>query len=158
MIEEIARRARCRTTENDKWGRKEHIKESNSGTIKDTIKIRLYMWEFKANYGRKGLGNRSPMFHQKRIPQNMSWNKKGDKKFNLNDQRGKEWEEIVEIYRISKENRSIDNIGEKQNMLEEQKKREESRRRKNLERDKRRQRSDKKKISEKYAEELNDIR
>ena len=119
MIEEIARRARCRTTENDKWGRKEHIKESNSGTIKDIIKIRLHMWELKANYGRKGLGNRSPMFHQKRIPRNMSWNKKGDKKFNLNDERGKEWREIVEIYRINKENRSIDNIGEKQNILEE---------------------------------------
>ena len=44
---------------------------------------------------------------------------KGDKKFNLNDERGKEWEEIVEIYRKNKKKRSIDNRGEEQNMIEE---------------------------------------
>ena len=42
---------------------------------------------------------------------------KGDKKFNLNDERGKEWGQIVEIYRKYKENRSIDNIGGDQNIL-----------------------------------------
>ena len=35
---------------------------------------------------------------------------KGDKKFNLNDEREKEWEKIVEVYRKNKKNRSIDNI------------------------------------------------
>ena len=60
----------------------------------------------------------------------MSWNvTKRDKKVNLNDRRGKEWEEIVEIYRKNKKNISIDNIKEEQNILEEQKKREDSRRR-----------------------------
>ena len=34
---------------------------------------------------------------------------KGDKKFNLNDERGKEWGEIIEIYWKNKKNRSIDN-------------------------------------------------
>ena len=60
----------------------------------------------------------------------MSWNvTKRDKKVNLNDRRGKEWGEIVEIYRKNKKNISIDNIKEEQNILEEQKKREDSRRR-----------------------------
>ena len=61
MIEEMAGTAKCWTIENDKWGRKEYIKESNSGKIKDIIKIRLHMWELKANYGRKGLINRCPI-------------------------------------------------------------------------------------------------
>ena len=55
MIEEKAGRANCRTIENDSCGRKEYIKEINSGTIKDIIKIRLHMWKLNANYGRKGL-------------------------------------------------------------------------------------------------------
>ena len=106
-------RTKCRTIENDKWGRKEHIKESNSGTIEDIIKIRSHMWELKANYGRKGLDNRYPMCQSEE-----------DKKFNLNDERRKEWGEIcrnlwVEIYRKNNKNRSIDNIQEEQNIVEE---------------------------------------
>ena len=57
----MAGRTKCRTIENDKRGRKEYIKESNSGTIKDIIKIRLHMWKLKANDRRKGLDNRRPM-------------------------------------------------------------------------------------------------
>ena len=40
----------------EKW-KKECVKESNSETIKDTIKIRLYMWELKVNCRRKSLDN-----------------------------------------------------------------------------------------------------
>ena len=36
-----------------------------------------------------------------------------------NNERGKEWREIVDIYRKNKENRLIDNVGEKQNIIEE---------------------------------------
>ena len=43
MSEEMAGRTKCRTTENDKWGRKEYMKEINSGIIKDMIKIRLHI-------------------------------------------------------------------------------------------------------------------
>ena len=35
MSEEMAKRTNCSTMENDKWERKEYIKESNSGTIKE---------------------------------------------------------------------------------------------------------------------------
>ena len=61
MIEEMAGRTKCRTIENDKWARKEYIEESNSGTIKDTVKIRLQMWELKANNKRKVLDSGCPM-------------------------------------------------------------------------------------------------
>ena len=50
----------------------------------------------------------------------MSYNvKKGNKKFNFNNKRGKECGKIVEIYRNNKENRSVDNIVEEQKLLEE---------------------------------------
>ena len=61
MNEEMAGRRKCQTIENNKWGRKEYIKESNIGTIKDIIKIRLHMWELNPNCGKKGLDNRCPM-------------------------------------------------------------------------------------------------
>ena len=100
MNEEMAGRRKCRTIENNKWGRKEYIEESNIGTIKDIIKIRLHMWELKANYEKKGLDNRYPMCQSEvdTIEYVMECNK-GDKKFNLNDEREKIWGEIVEIYR-----------------------------------------------------------
>ena len=43
MSEEMAGRTKCPTIVNNKWGRKEYIKESHSGRIKDIIKIRLHM-------------------------------------------------------------------------------------------------------------------
>ena len=64
------------------------------------------------------------VFIRRGILQNMSYNvKKGDKKFDFNDKRGKECGKIVEIYRNNKENRSVDNIGEEQKLLEEYKER-----------------------------------
>ena len=64
---------------------------------------------------------------------------KGYKKFNLNDERGKEWGEIVQIYRKNKKKRSLDNIQEEQNI------------RQKLREDRMRQISDKKKIQEKVS-------
>ena len=88
MREEMAGRGKCRTIENDKWGRKEHLKESNSGTIKDIIKIRLHMWKLKANYGKKGLDNRCPMCQSEvDTTEHVLECNKGNKKFNLNDER-----------------------------------------------------------------------
>ena len=42
---------------------------------------------------------------------------KEDTKINFNDERGKEWGEIVETYRKNRENRSINNIRGEQNTL-----------------------------------------
>ena len=98
MTEEMAGRTKCQTIENDKWGRKEYIKESNSGTIKDIIKVRLHMRELKANYGGKSLDNRCPMCQSEEdTTEHVLEFNKGDKKFNLNDERGKEWGEIVKF-------------------------------------------------------------
>ena len=120
MSEEMAGRTKCWTIENDKWGIKECTKESNSGTIKDVIQIRLHMWEVKANYRRKSLDSRCPMCQSElATTEHVLKCNKGNKKFNLNDERGKELGEIVKIYRKNKKNRSIDNIGEEQNILEE---------------------------------------
>ena len=58
----------------------------------------------KANYGRKGFCQSEEDTTEHVLECN-----KEDKKFNLNDERGKEWGEMVEIYRRNKENRSVDN-------------------------------------------------
>ena len=95
MREEMTGRGKCRTIENDKWGRKEYLKESNSGTIKDIIKIRLHMWKLKPSYGKKSLDNRCPMCQSEvDTTEHVLECNKRDKKFNLNDERGKEWGEI----------------------------------------------------------------
>lgn len=86
--------------------RKEYIKKSNSGRIKDVIKVRLHKQELKGNYGRGSM----PIVSVTR-----KWNK-GDKKFNLNNEKGREWEGIIEIYRKNKNNRSWDNIGDEKNV------------------------------------------
>ena len=88
MIEEMERRTKCRAIENDKLGKKEYIKWSNSGTIKDISKIRLHMWELKANNAKKGLDNRCPACQSKEdTTEHVLECNKGDKKFNLNDDR-----------------------------------------------------------------------
>ena len=80
------------------------------------------MWELKANHGKKVQGSRCQMGQSEEdTTENvLECN-------NLNDQRGKEWGEIVKIYRKNMENRSTDSIGEKQNTVEEQKEKEDSR-------------------------------
>ena len=83
------------------------------------------MWELKANYGSKGLDNRcSACQSEDDTTEHVLECNKGDKKLNLNDERGKEQKEIKEIYRKNNKSRSVDNIQEEQNILEEQKKRE----------------------------------
>ena len=92
-----------------KWqlGKKRIHQISNSGAIKDVIKIRLYTWEFRANYGKKGLDNRCPMCQSEEDTKAYFLEcNKGDMKFNLKDERGKKWREIVEIFR--KKTRKID--------------------------------------------------
>ena len=81
----MAQRAKSWIIENEKCGRKEYIKETNSGTIKGIIKIRLHMWELKANYGRKGFENGYLMCQSEEdtLKHVLECNK-GDKKSNLN--------------------------------------------------------------------------
>ena len=97
------------------------------------MKTRLHMWELKANYGRQNLDNRCLMCQpEENTTEHALECNKGDKKFNLNYERGKEWRKIAEMYRKKKKNRSIGNIGEEQSIVEEQKKIEDSRRRQML--------------------------
>ena len=60
--------------------------------MKGVIKIRLHMWELKGNYEWKGLDSRCPVFQSEEdITEHVLECNKGDKKFNLNDETGKEW-------------------------------------------------------------------
>ena len=83
---------------------------------------------------------------------------KEDKKYNLNDLRGREWVEIVGTYRNSKKSRSINNIGKEQNIIKEFKIREDNGKMQKLAEDRKRQTLKKKKIQEKDVEELKNSR
>ena len=50
--EDMQEKTKCRTIQNDKWERKQYIKRCESNTIKDSMKIRLHMWNTKCNYNR----------------------------------------------------------------------------------------------------------
>ena len=69
--------------------------------------MRLHMWkhwwELKAKYRRKGLDKRSPMCQsEENIIEHVIKHNKGDKKFNLNDQKENEWGEIQSAKYITK--------------------------------------------------------
>ena len=50
------------TLRNDKWERKQYIKNCESNTIKeDVIKIRLHMWNTKCNYERNESDTTCPL-------------------------------------------------------------------------------------------------
>ena len=92
----------------------------------------------KAKCGQKSLDSRCAVCQSEEdTTEHVLKCNKGYKKFDLNDEGGKEWGGGGgEIYRKKKENRSINNIEAEQNILGEQKKREDSRRRQNLREDK----------------------
>lgn len=100
-------------------GEKNTEKKAILGQLKTKLRSDC-MCELKVNYRRKSLGNRCPMCQTKDTAEHGLECKKGDKKFTLNDERGKGWREIVAIYCKNKKNRStIDNIWKEQNALQE---------------------------------------
>lgn len=120
----------------------------------------MHIRELKANYEEKGLNKRCPMCQLEEDLQSfhvLEYNKE-DKKYNLNDLRGREWVEIVGTYRNSKKSRSINNIGKEQNIIKEFKIREDNGKMQKLAEDRKRQTLKKKKIQEKDVEELKDSR
>ena len=50
--QEMANKTKARTIVEDKWERKKYLQECDSDTIKDVIKISLYMWQVNCNYKR----------------------------------------------------------------------------------------------------------
>ena len=50
--QEMANKTKTRAIVEDTWERKKYLQEYDSDTIKDVIKIRLYMWQVNSNYKR----------------------------------------------------------------------------------------------------------
>ena len=61
MKEHREKKTKCRTLRNEKWERKQHIKNCESNSIKDVIKIRLHMWNTKCNYERNESDTTCPL-------------------------------------------------------------------------------------------------
>ena len=58
---EMANKTKTRTIVEDKWERKKYLQECDSDTIKDVIKIRLYMWQVNSNYKRDNTDTKCPL-------------------------------------------------------------------------------------------------
>ena len=59
--QEMANKTKARTIVEDKWERKKYLQECDSDTIKDVIKIRLYMWQVNCNYKRDNNDTKCPL-------------------------------------------------------------------------------------------------
>ena len=99
----MAGKTKARTIEKEKWGRKEYIKECSSVMIKEVIKIRLHMWEVGRNYGKVDQESQCPICKSEEDTTEHVLQCNGNgKEFNLKDERGKKWTEIVDIHRKQK--------------------------------------------------------
>ena len=53
-------KTKARKIAGDKWERKKYLKEFDSDTIKDVIKIRLDMWPVNCNYKKDNTDTKCP--------------------------------------------------------------------------------------------------
>ena len=73
--------------------------------------LNLHILELKGNYRRNGLDDWPPFYQSEEdSTEHVLVYNKGEKKFSLKDERGKEWGYAVKTYRTNKENKSIVNI------------------------------------------------
>ena len=62
--DEMEGKTKARTVKLEKWGLKRYMKECDSDTIKDIIKIRLHMWEVKCNFKKNNTEEICPICSQ----------------------------------------------------------------------------------------------
>ena len=107
----MANKAKARTIVENKWERKKYLQESDSGTIKDVIKIRLHMWQVNCNYKRDKTDTKCPRCKKSENTTEHVLECENAKKFTFSKEHSKgEWEEITEIYRKNKKNRELAEI------------------------------------------------
>ena len=51
-------KTKARTIVGDEWERRKYLQACDSDTIKNVIKIRLYMWQVNCNYKRNDTGTK----------------------------------------------------------------------------------------------------
>ena len=59
--QEMIDKTKARTIVGDKWERRKYLQACDSDTIKNVIKIRLYMWQVNCNYKRNDTGTKCPL-------------------------------------------------------------------------------------------------
>ena len=106
--EEMENKTKARTIVEDKWERKKYLQECDSDTIKDVIKIRLYMWQVNCNYKRGNTDTKFPLCQKSEDTAEHMLECEKTKKFTLSKENSKgEWEEITEIYRKNEKKREL---------------------------------------------------
>ena len=100
---EMTNNTKAKTITEDKWERKKYLKECDSETINNVIKIRLHKWQVRCNYKSDNTNTKCPLYKKSEdtIEHVQEWEK--DKNFILSKENSKgEWEEIIRIYRKNK--------------------------------------------------------
>ena len=100
---EMENKTKQRTVREDKWERKECIATCDSNLIKDIIKIRLHMWEFKKNYLRQE-DTKCPIRNQKEdTKEHVLECQTAETVCKIRDYTLNQWAEVVKLYRQTKE-------------------------------------------------------
>ena len=90
----------------DKWERRKYLQACDSDTIKNVIKIRLYMWQVNCNYKRNDTGTKCPLC-KKSEDTKKAESEKAEEFLLRKENNKREWEEMIEIYRKNKKKREV---------------------------------------------------
>ena len=101
---------RINSREKKKWERKKYLQECDSDTIKDVIKIRLYMWQVNSNYKRDNTDTKCPLCKKSEDATEHVLECEKAEKFTLSKENRKgEWVKIIKIYRKNKKREDCSN-------------------------------------------------
>ena len=106
MKEDMQEKTKYRTIQNDKWERKQYIKQCEGNTIKDVMKIRLHMRNTKCSYKRNESDTTCSLCRtEEDTTEHIMVCQGGSNTYNLLTENEKDWKKIVAIYKNNKENK-----------------------------------------------------
>ena len=111
LKKEMEGKTKSRTIKEDKWKMKEYILNCNGEDAKDTMLIRLHMWEVQMNYKKETESVLCPLSERKADTTEyvIECGRKNEKMYDLKDEHIKEeWLDITKIYRENKRNKEIE--------------------------------------------------
>ena len=96
---EMENKTKLRTVREDKWERKEYIATCDSDLVKDIMKIRLHMSEFKKDHPREEEDTKCPMCNQKEdTTEHVLVCQTAETVYKTRDNTPNLWVEVVNLY------------------------------------------------------------
>ena len=111
LKKEMEGKTKSRAIKEDKWKMKEYILNCNGEDARDTMLIRLHIWEVQMNYKKETKSVLCPLCERKEdiTEYVIECERKNEKMYDLKDEHIKEeWLDITKIYRENKRNKEIE--------------------------------------------------